>query len=136
MSWQWSFWFRVPLTQQLKEDNAVTGRRLNNAATVLAMLILYAMHMGDVYMAYHKCCLRATFFFNLSSRKNRSSVYEVFIFHTCILIYISFNLDVSILEILLSSKISKRTLKFSQIFVNLFPREFKDIANKDLLKVL
>ena len=41
----------------------VTGWRLNNAATVLAMLISYAMHMGDVYMAYHKCCLhvRATF---------------------------------------------------------------------------
>ena len=35
MSWQRSFWFRVPLIKQLKRDNAGHGElTINNAATV------------------------------------------------------------------------------------------------------
>ena len=35
MSWQTSFWFRVPFTKQLKHDNAGHGEvTINNVATV------------------------------------------------------------------------------------------------------
>ena len=62
MSWQRSYWFRVPLITQLKRDNAGHGEvAINNAATVDTGDIesidgsMYVNIPGQVHFLVNKC---------------------------------------------------------------------------------
>ena len=54
MSWQRSFWFRVPFTKQFKRDKIGHGEKsINNAATLaLHMYIVYIMICLDVQLDF------------------------------------------------------------------------------------
>ena len=55
MSWQRSFWFRVPLTKQLKRDKAGLGEATINNAVTKAASNAMSRFTVDNYAAFFNC---------------------------------------------------------------------------------
>ena len=56
MSWQRSYWFRVPLTKQLKRDSVGHAEEtINNAATVVVSELVITCMLGASWKKHSVC---------------------------------------------------------------------------------